>query len=416
MTYATQETCENVQANILRATKFKEKQPRDWSLFFFFRILHQAEFDVMIERMEGALTDDDSARRELWQDFAETTLVNAGLVEQRLAENSGSEPDRPADAFRRWLKAIVSADNSGIKKTADLILNVSPPPEPNGPKKGPSKSSPEVTSNVHWLDPADWMPIRFENGLLDVNFIQALVRLYAKPDDFDKELEAIKKRVKTVDPDGKIGPLATVTLCEIMRQCAPAWCKPASDPENPSAVIPSAGIVRGEAAERPQLTKDCTPDNVAFTYSGLTALKLDVDTLASFPDAFKEGMAARADRLHDTGPSAPEAWEGELGLPSVHGFFTGSFDLNGDTAPKEPFWKAMRRDVEAFNNPESELGQTLRFGFRILFRVYGLEILHIELGQFPYEVGEKDEKDTVKDLTPRVRAFWFSRWSEPAFC
>ncbi len=46
-------------------------------------------------------------------------------------------------------------------------------------------------------------------------------------------------------------------------------------------------------------------------------------TLSSFPDAFKEGMAARADRLHDTGPSAPEAWEGELGLPSVHGYFTG---------------------------------------------------------------------------------------------
>ena len=147
MTYATQETCENVQANILRATKFKEKQPRDWSLFFFFRILHQAEFDVMIERMEGALTDDDSARRELWQDFAETTLVNAELVEQRLAENffRGRSRTGRQTPSRRWLKAIVWADNSGIKKTADLILNVSPPPEPNGPKKGPI----EIISRGH---------------------------------------------------------------------------------------------------------------------------------------------------------------------------------------------------------------------------------------------------------------------------
>ena len=40
----------------------------------------------MIERMEGAMTDNDGAKRKLWQDFAETTLVNAGLVEQRLAD------------------------------------------------------------------------------------------------------------------------------------------------------------------------------------------------------------------------------------------------------------------------------------------------------------------------------------------
>ena len=61
-----------LQAHILRASKFKDK-PRNWSLFFFFRILHQAEFDVMIERMEGAMTDDNDAKRKLWQDFAETT-------------------------------------------------------------------------------------------------------------------------------------------------------------------------------------------------------------------------------------------------------------------------------------------------------------------------------------------------------
>ena len=72
----------------------------------------------------------------------------------------------------------------------------------------------------------------------------------------------------------------------------------------------------------------------------------------------------------------------------------------------------MRRDVEAFNNPVSELGQILRFGFRMLFRVYGLEILHIELGQFPYEVDERHGEES----RPSCRAFWFSRWSEPAFC
>ena len=124
-----EETSHNVQAHILRASKFQEK-PRNWSLFFFFRILPQAEFDETIKRMQGAMTDDDGAKHKLWQDFAQTNLVNAGLVEQRLADNPGSpgsEPDRPADAFLDWLKAIVSADKSGIKNTADRMLSLPPP-------------------------------------------------------------------------------------------------------------------------------------------------------------------------------------------------------------------------------------------------------------------------------------------------
>ena len=47
---------------------------------------------------------------------------------------------------------------------------------------------------------------------------------------------------------------------------------------------------------------------VAFTWNGLRALGLDEAALASFPDEFKEGMAARAAVLGDTGPNAPEHW------------------------------------------------------------------------------------------------------------
>jgi Dyp-type peroxidase family len=49
--------------------------------------------------------------------------------------------------------------------------------------------------------------------------------------------------------------------------------------------------------------------NVAFTFTGLRALGLDDAVLASFPEVFREGMAARADRLGDRGPSAPSNWE-----------------------------------------------------------------------------------------------------------
>ena len=59
--------------------------------------------------------------------------------------------------------------------------------------------------------------------------------------------------------------------------------------------------------------------NLAFTWTGLQALGIDANTLASFPEDFRDGMAARATRLGDVGDSAPEHWEGWLGSRDVHG-------------------------------------------------------------------------------------------------
>src|SRR6516165_3565607 len=47
---------------------------------------------------------------------------------------------------------------------------------------------------------------------------------------------------------------------------------------------------------------------VAFTWNGLRALGLDEASLASFPEEFKQGMAARAEALGDAGANAPENW------------------------------------------------------------------------------------------------------------
>jgi Dyp-type peroxidase family len=58
--------------------------------------------------------------------------------------------------------------------------------------------------------------------------------------------------------------------------------------------------------------------NVAFSYSGLRALGLPDASLASFPEEFRQGMAARAELLGDFGDSAPEHWEGGLGTPAIH--------------------------------------------------------------------------------------------------
>jgi len=57
---------------------------------------------------------------------------------------------------------------------------------------------------------------------------------------------------------------------------------------------------------------------VALSYRGLETLELPEATLASFPANFRVGMAARADRLRDSGPNAPAHWEFPFGTPRVH--------------------------------------------------------------------------------------------------
>lgn len=57
---------------------------------------------------------------------------------------------------------------------------------------------------------------------------------------------------------------------------------------------------------------------LAFTYNGLRALGVPDAALATFPDAFREGMAARADILGDTGANRPDQWVGGLAGDDLH--------------------------------------------------------------------------------------------------
>jgi Dyp-type peroxidase family len=78
-----------------------------------------------------------------------------------------------------------------------------------------------------------------------------------------------------------------------------------------------AGTVRSAAAV------DTSEDSsswvtVAFTWSGLRALGLDEAALMTFPDEFRQGMAARAEILGDVGPNAPEHWVDGTNRPDLH--------------------------------------------------------------------------------------------------
>jgi deferrochelatase/peroxidase EfeB len=57
---------------------------------------------------------------------------------------------------------------------------------------------------------------------------------------------------------------------------------------------------------------------VAFTWNGLRALGVDQRSLATFPEEFRQGMAARAGILGDTGVNHPDHWVGGLASPDLH--------------------------------------------------------------------------------------------------
>ncbi|MFI9413897.1 Dyp-type peroxidase [Nocardia gamkensis] len=57
---------------------------------------------------------------------------------------------------------------------------------------------------------------------------------------------------------------------------------------------------------------------LAFTWNGLRALGVPERALATFPDEFREGMAARADILGDTGANHPDNWVGGLAGDDLH--------------------------------------------------------------------------------------------------
>src|SRR5215510_13209322 len=57
---------------------------------------------------------------------------------------------------------------------------------------------------------------------------------------------------------------------------------------------------------------------IAFTFEGLKALRVPQASLDSFPEEFREGMAARAAILNDVGNNSPANWEYPFGTADMH--------------------------------------------------------------------------------------------------
>jgi Dyp-type peroxidase family len=78
------------------------------------------------------------------------------------------------------------------------------------------------------------------------------------------------------------------------------------------------GKVHSAKTMRESLAQDKRWVTVAFTCNGLRALGVDEASIASFPEEFRQGMAARAEVLGDSGTNAPERWTDQTASPELH--------------------------------------------------------------------------------------------------
>src|ERR1700712_60692 len=91
-------------------------------------------------------------------------------------------------------------------------------------------------------------------------------------------------------------------------------------------------LVPSATAAQAAMDEDDRWITLAFTWNGLRALGVPEDSLATFPDAFREGMPSRASILGDTGRNAPVHWVGGLAGDDLHAIailFSRNDEQNG---------------------------------------------------------------------------------------
>jgi Dyp-type peroxidase family len=315
------------------------------------------------------------AVRLLQAGFERPRFVNAGLVAQQEADGR-ADAGLPSRQFGNWLKVVSAADASGARDAVAALAH----------SLGLTLTLTEKFASAGGAGARLSLEGLLPNGALDPVRFRQMLGLYgsalADPALYADVLTSLGPDAMAAGTAALERGLLGVVQYELFRHGAPAFLKPAGAPSSP-------GMIRSEAehAAVHSAVFDTAPCNIAFTYAGLEALNLDKATLASFPEPFKQGMAARAERLRDLGPSAPIHWEANYGAPDIHGYFTGGFLVGGpERCVKEAYWEALRREIDEFNDGETPRGRELRILVGALFQQAGLEIVRIELGQDPYRV------------------------------
>jgi deferrochelatase/peroxidase EfeB len=85
--------------------------------------------------------------------------------------------------------------------------------------------------------------------------------------------------------------------------------------------------------------------SVGISYAGLQALGVSRESLQSFPEAFRMGMAARARQLGDEGVNDPKNWDPPFGKGEIH-IGVSAFSDSGEK--RRRFLAIAREQYESF--------------------------------------------------------------------
>jgi len=143
---------------------------------------------------------------------------------------------------------------------------------------------------------------------------------------------------------------------------------------------------------------------LSLSFAGIEALGVDPETLRTFPDAFREGMAARARLLGDVGPSDPENWLSALGDGNVHVLLALSSPqiLACNVVERTRLREVVREFNTGFG--ADGRGSTLRGEINAIAAADAkVEILHVELGEDPFE----ERHGRVHEFESRLEHFGF---------
>lgn len=401
-----------VQAGIGRVAKFANGKTRDWSLFIFFRIL-PGQVAATRENPDAAAAEESPGPQ--LAGITKERLLNPRLfepvsgLEDEDDATGVSSTAAPSERFRKWLLLLTEPENPELQPWLSAfqaeLKNLADPQI----EAGIETEEVEEPSEILDADRLEETMRSLSEADTDLAQIEQLRRYYQSiagvgEDNAQGRESVLQQLLELGDGEnltawfsrmgadigeqgrlGLIGGLPMMYLHTLLRLFAPALLEQHKD-----APIRSEDQADAQAGFA---LYDKSPTTIAFTHAGLASLGVDPDTLASFPAAFREGMAARAERLGDTGTSGPTHWYGELGLPSVHGYFQTGFQIGDAAAQSNPaFLEALRKDIAAFNERDGELGDALRIILNALSLPCGMEIVHIEFGENPYAPPDEDGK------------------------
>ncbi len=345
-------------------------------------------------------------------DMAAVLGENAGMVAGRIAEIiRAAGPGAVLDPM------TLSEPVTGIHAALDLILH----PDALFQGGDAGQAPPLFMAPTHFDHLLTGIALRdlsspngpLKGTVLAAILASALVRATLEPDTLPKVLAAFGSAEGERGLFAFRGGLILANLYQILRDAKRAF---AANTNSPAVQATTSTLSADDGGYREDDGSRIPPLNIAFTHSGLKALNIDAETLASFPDAFKDGMAMRAERLGDVGPSAPEYWDGALGLKLIHGYLNFSYPVGDRTGAgtlvPETVLTALRQDVAAHTAAAAGRGQFLRVILNAIYTLAGLKVIHVEFGEDPYHLssGSADgegEGQLAKPLDYRIEHFGF---------